>query len=225
MKKQSLGMVSVLLLSMVACVSTSKYKKLEADNGALKAQVTQLTADKEQLTAEKNSLAEVSKSNESQYQQLIGQLSQEVQEGNLKVTAYQNMLTVDVAEQIFFNSGSAKLKPKGQEVLKKVGSALAQYKDKMIRVVGHTDDVKLAKAYQAVFPTNWELSVIRATNVVRFLQEQCGVDPTRLIASGRAEYEPVAPNDTKEGRQKNRRIEIMLLDKQMVESMGAPKSN
>jgi len=84
--------------------------------------------------------------------------------------------------------------------------------------VGHTDNVPLAKSLQAVFPTNWELSVARATNVVRFLQE-VGIPPERMMASGRSEYDPVAPNDTPEGRQKNRRIEIMLIDKGLTDEM------
>jgi chemotaxis protein MotB len=128
------------------------------------------------------------------------------------------MLSVDLAEQIFFDSGKATLKKEGKEVLKKVGDALKGYENKIIRVVGHTDNVKMAKALQATFPTNWELSVARATSVVRFLQE-VGIPPERMLAAGRAEYDPVAPNDTPEGRQKNRRIEIMLLDKSLVSEM------
>ncbi len=221
--KKMWALVVLLPILSAGCVSTSKYKKLEADKkmetDALKAEVAQMQADKEKLAAEKSSLEAASKQTESQYQQLIGQLSSEVQEGNLKVTQYKNMLTVDVAEQIFFTSGSAKLKKSGQAVLKKVGTALAGYQDKMIRVVGHTDNVPLGKAGQAIFPSNWELSVIRATNVVRFLQEECNIDPKNLIASGRGENDPIAPNDTPEGRQKNRRIEIMLIDKKMIETM------
>jgi chemotaxis protein MotB len=121
------------------------------------------------------------------------------------------MLTVDVAEQLFFDSGRAALKDSGKKVLKEVADAMQDYADKAIRVVGHTDDVPISKAAQKVFPSNWELSAARATTVVRFLQE-AGIAPGRLIATGRAEYAPVAPNDSPEGRQKNRRIEITLID-------------
>jgi chemotaxis protein MotB len=71
--------------------------------------------------------------------------------------------------------------------------------------------VPISKAAQKVFASNWELSAARATTVVRFLQE-AGIAPERLIATGRAEYAPVAPNESPEGRQKNRRIEITLVD-------------
>jgi chemotaxis protein MotB len=90
------------------------------------------------------------------------------------------------------------------------------YEDKAIRIVGHTDNVPISKAAQKVFPSNWELSAARATTVVRFLQ-QAGIAPERLIATGRAEYAPVAPNDSPEGRQKNRRIEITLIDPKLFQ--------
>ncbi len=101
-------------------------------------------------------------------------------------------------------------------MLKTVGEALKGYENKIIRVVGHTDNVPVAKGQ---FPSNWELSAMRATTVVRFLQET-GVAPERMIASGRGEYNPVAPNDTPEGRQKNRRIEIMLIDQSLADEMA-----
>jgi chemotaxis protein MotB len=142
-----------------------------------------------------------------------------VEQGQLQVKQYKNMLAVDLAEQIFFDSGRAKLKTGGKEVLAKVGEALKGYENKVIRVVGHTDNVPIAKGLQSSFPSNWELSVARAITVVRYLQE-VGVAPERMVASGRSEYDPVAPNDTAEGRQKNRRIEIMLIDKGLADEMG-----
>ena len=117
-----------------------------------------------------------------------------------------------------FDSGKVTLRKEGKAVLKKVGNALKRYENKIIRVVGHTDNVPVAKSLRAAFPSNWDLSVARAANVVRFLQE-VGVPPERMVAAGRAEYDSVAPNDTPEGRQKNRRIEIMLIDKSLVSEM------
>ncbi|HUJ79828.1 MAG TPA: OmpA family protein [Nitrospiria bacterium] len=172
------------------------------------------------LQQENAALAASSQQQQQQYQALVQGLSNEVRKGQLQVRQYQNMLTVDLAEKIFFDSGRATLKPAGKEILKKVGEALKGYDTKIIRVVGHTDNVPVAKSLQGTFPTNWELSVARATTVVRYLQE-VGVPPERLVASGRAEYDPVASNDTPEGRQKNRRIEIMLIDKSLVDKMTA----
>ncbi len=208
---------------------------LKTDNSALKQENTslkqQVTSGQEQTTAaqqkaqamqqqvgsleQKNAeLLAASQQRQQQYDALVKGLSAEVEKGQLQVRQYQNMLAVDLAEQIFFDSGSATLKAGGKDVLKKVADALKKYDDKLIRVVGHTDNVPVAKSLRGAFPTNWELSVARATNVVRFLQE-VGIPPERMVASGRGQYDPVASNDTPEGRQKNRRIEIMLIDQSL----------
>lgn len=233
-----IGVVALLALATAGCGPSTKEKQMTSDlamlqtksanletqvgeltkqNASLKtsldeaqSQVATMSAEKEQLKAESAQTA-------SQYDSLLSQLSTEVQSGNLQIREYQNMLSVDVAEQLFFASGSATLKGSGKEVLTKVGNALAQYPDKVIRVVGHTDNVPLSKS--SSFASNWELSAMRATHVVRFLQDKCKIEPERLVASGRGPYQPVADNSTPEGRQKNRRIEIMLLDKSMMDSM------
>jgi len=237
--------VAVLAAGFIAsgCVSSGTFKKMEATkNGEIaavqqeKAALDKQNADLKQkvssleqqnaaaqekvgsLEQEKASMAASSQQSQKQYEELVQGLSKEVEKGELQVKQYKNMLSVDLAEQIFFDSGKATLKKGGKTVLKKVGDALKGYENKIIRVVGHTDNVPVAKSLQKTFPSNWDLSVARATNVVRFLQE-VGIPPERMVAAGRAEYDPVAPNDTPEGRQKNRRIEIMLIDKSLVSEM------
>jgi len=226
--------VLLVMTGSAGCVSSGKFNRLKAEQALLQSErtKTQLQADQlakenaklkedtqrlqeemQALSAERDSLQKTHEEAVTQYDAITKQLAAEVDKGNLQIRQYKNMLTVDVAEKIFFASGSATIKPTGQEVLRKVGAALASYPDKSIHVVGHTDNVPLKGRI-----TNWELSAMRATHVVRFLQEQCSIDPTRLVAAGRSEYQPVAPNDTPEGRQKNRRIEITLMDKGVGES-------
>jgi chemotaxis protein MotB len=189
---------------------------LEQDKAALEREQAQLRTHNEALEQQRAQLLSASKQSQAQYDSLVAGLNQEVQKGQLQVRRYKDMLTVDVAEQLFFDSGRAALKQTGKEVLKKVADAINTYEDKAIRIVGHTDNVPISKAAQKVFPSNWELSAARATTVVRFLQ-QAGIAPERLIATGRAEYAPVAPNDSPEGRQKNRRIEITLIDRNLLQ--------
>jgi chemotaxis protein MotB len=225
------------------CVSTGTFEKMQADkNGEIKtlqqqkaaleqdnAALKQQNASQAQQSAqqvgsleqEKAALLAANQQRQQQYDALVKDLSKEVEKGQLQVRQYKDMLTVDLAEQIFFDSGRATLKAGGKDVLKKVGEALKGYQNKIIRVVGYTDNVPVAKSLQGTYPTNWELSVARATNVVRFLQDT-GVPPERLVASGRGEYDPVASNDTPEGRQKNRRIEIMLIDQNLANEMAKP---
>jgi chemotaxis protein MotB len=245
MKRRLVISIMVLAAAVLVngCVSTGKYDKmvaqkngeisalqqekssLEKEKGTLKEQIagfeknrTTMQQQVSSLEQQKASLLASSQQTQKQYQELVQGLSKEVEKGQLQVRQYKDMLSVDLAEQIFFDSGRATLKKEGKEVLKKVGDALKSYENKIIRVVGHTDNVPVAKSLQATFPSNWELSVARATNVVRFLQD-VGIPPERMVPAGRAEYDPVASNDTPEGRQKNRRIEIMLLDKGLVSEM------
>ena len=239
--------ISIAVLAVAfftsSCVSTGTFEKMEAgkneeikalqqqkaaleqDNAALKQQIAshmQQNAVVQQkvgsLEQQNAAMAEADKQRQQQYNALVQGLAMEVQKGQLQVRQYQNMLTVDLSEQIFFDSGRATLKPGGKQVLKKVADAIQAYENKLIRVVGYTDNVPVAKALQGKYPTNWELSVARATTVVRFLQD-AGIPPERMVASGRGEYSPVASNDTAEGRQKNRRIEIMLIDKNLVDEI------
>jgi chemotaxis protein MotB len=164
-------------------------------------------------------LLSTSQKTQSEYDSLVRNLKEEVKKGELQVRQYKNMLTVEAAEQLFFDSGRADLKDSGKAVLKSVGEALKGYEDKVIRVVGHTDNVPIKTK---VFPSNWELSVARATTVVRYLQE-VGIPPERMIAAGRGEYQPLAANDDAEGRTKNRRIEITLIDRSLVQEALATR--
>ena len=192
---------------------------LENERATLERDQAKLRAQNEALEAQRLQLLNASKQSQSRYDALLSDLNQEVQKGQLQVRRYKDMLTVDVAEQLFFDSGRAALKETGKEVLKKVADAIKSYEDKAIRVVGHTDNVPITGGLQKVFPSNWELSAARATTVVRFLQDS-GIAPDRLLATGRAEYAPVAPNDSPEGRQKNRRIEITLIDRNLLQDPG-----
>jgi chemotaxis protein MotB len=230
--------IAVLVAGLIVsgCVSTSEFKKMEEGKNqeisALKQEKTSLEQQKGELESQKVTLekgiAELKQQNSSleqekasmavnnqqtqkQYEELVQGLSKEVKKGELQVKQYKNMLSMNLESRIFFDSGKVTLRKEGKAILKK-------YENKIIRVVGHTDNVPVAKSLRATFPSNWDLSVARAANVVRYLQE-VGVPPERMLAAGRAEYDPVASNDTPGGRQKNRRIEIMLLDKSLVSEM------
>ena len=195
---------------------TKEKDSLTRENDSLTKQRDSLTEQVAALDAQRAQLQATEKQSEARYDALLSNLSEELRKGQLQVRQLKGMLTVDVAEQLFFDSGRANLKDTGKQVLQKVAESLKGYEDKAIRIVGHTDNVPITKGLQKVFPSNWELSAARATTVVRFLQD-AGIEPERLVATGRAEYAPVSPNDTTEGRQKNRRIEITLIDRGVLQ--------
>ena len=126
-----------------------------------------------------------------------------------------NELTVDIkngkvyvslAEQLLFQSGSIKVDPKGEMALIQLGEVLKASPDINIFVEGHTDDVPISTK---AIKDNWDLSVLRATSIVRILTN-AGVDTGQITAAGKGEYSPVTANSSAEGRQKNRRTEIIL---------------
>src|SRR5262245_55706796 len=115
----------------------SKADSLQKANSALASDISNLQAQTSSLTAERDSLLKSKQETETHYDNLVQQLSSEVDKGNLQIKQYKNMLTVNVAEKIFFDTGSTVIKKSGQDVLKEVGNAIAGYPDKFVRVVGH----------------------------------------------------------------------------------------
>ena len=118
---------------------------------------------------------------------------------------------MELVDRILFKTGKATITSEGAKVLRKVGKTLKNVKDKKIRVVGHTDNVKIiSKNRYYKYPSNWELSAARAARVIRFFQHKVGLDPTKMEAVGRSFYDPIASNDTPEGRAQNRRVNIII---------------
>ena len=117
---------------------------------------------------------------------------------------------VSLSVKLLFRSGESKVEEKGREALKKVAEVLNKNQEVSIAIEGHTDNVPVRTS---VFKDNWDLSAARATNVVRLLTNDYGMDPKKITASGRGEFSPVADNATAEGRARNRRTEIVLSPK------------
>jgi chemotaxis protein MotB len=143
------------------------------------------------------------------YEHLLENMKSEIAQGQVTISELKGKLTVNMEAAILFDSGKADVKPDGIAILLKMVPTLKEVKDKSIRIEGHTDNVPIKSAQ---FPSNWELSAARAINVAKFLQPQ-GLDPANLSAAAFSEFKPVADNATKEGRAKNRRIEITLVAK------------
>ncbi len=179
----------------------TKNDFLNRENNRLMQKAGELTAEKE---------AELAKIKET-YENLVGEMKGEIESGQIKITQAMDKLSVNFVEKILFDSGRAEIKPTGMAILKRVGEILKKVTDKQISVEGHTDNVPIGPKLQETFATNWELSAVRATTVVRFLDSEVGLAPAHMSAVGYSHYKPVADNDVESGRAENRRIEIVLL--------------
>lgn len=126
---------------------------------------------------------------------------------NIKVD--KGVVYIDISDKMLFKSGSYEVTERAKEVLGKVALVLKNQPDMEFMVEGHTDNVPYKG--NAVLTDNWDLSVKRATTIVKILQQQYGIPPASMAAAGRSEYKPVADNSTAEGRSANRRTRIVIL--------------
>jgi chemotaxis protein MotB len=154
------------------------------------------------------------------YEGLVADLESEVATGQIEIQQLREGLQLNLTQDVLFASGSAELNDAGRAVLIKVAQRLNEVPHR-VEVRGHTDSIPIRGALAAKFPSNWELAGARASGVVRFLALR-KIDPKRLVAVSLAEYEPIAPNDTPEGRQKNRRIAITLEPSRPEPAAAAP---
>lgn len=204
-----------------------KNREIALENTRLKEHVGYLTQRLEE------EIAKISREKEeelarlkSTHDDMVKTLQKEIEQGQIKVTQIADRLSLNIVDKILFPSGEDQITEAGKEVLKRVGTVLKQTTDKTIRIEGHTDNVPTGKPLRLRFPTNWELSTARATNVVRFLQEQSEIDPASLQAVGYGEYHPISSNKTPAGRSLNRRIEIVLFPRvrSLSQELGTPKA-
>ncbi|HEX8980142.1 MAG TPA: flagellar motor protein MotD [Parasulfuritortus sp.] len=135
-------------------------------------------------------------------------MSSLVKKGQVKVTQSARGITVEINASTLFPSGEATLQPASINALSAVAKVLAET-DNPIQVEGHTDDLPIKSP---IYPSNWELSSARAASVVRLLAEE-GVAPSRMVAIGYADNKPIDTNATPEGRARNRRVNVLILNK------------
>jgi chemotaxis protein MotB len=223
-RKMAVGFLGIVF-GLVGCVTTKTYKRSQAETAtcltekqAQAEQIDALNKDKAALIQDKAALTQAEADKEAElaklkgtYDEVVGNLKNEISSGQIQVTQLKDKLTLNMVEKILFNSGQAEVKESGKKVLDSIAAALKNVQDKDIRVEGYTDNVPLSPKLTDRFPTNWELSTARATNVVRYLVEKDGLDPSHLIAAGFGQYHPISTNDTPEGRAQNRRIDIVLV--------------
>jgi chemotaxis protein MotB len=143
-----------------------------------------------------------------QADQIENQLRAEIESGEITLKRYKTKTIINIDNSILFASGQAMLKKKIRKSLVKIAQAINKYPENNIQIEGHTDNVPI---HTEKFPSNWELSSARALAVLRFFADNTDMDPRKLSAVGYGEYHPLAPNDTKQNKRMNRRVDIVIL--------------
>jgi chemotaxis protein MotB len=201
---------------------TGEVKRVTLTTAELEAELEKRWAMQESLSDEINTISgekselrrqlEQEQESNKQIANLKDRLEQELNESRVEISQLKNEMTViKLTSEVLFSSGSARIKPSGEKVLSIIAESLNAYPLRAISVEGHTDNIPIRNAY---FKSNWELSAARGLAAVEYFQKNADVDPKRLKVVGYGQYHPVSSNESAEGRQLNRRIEIRILPPQ-----------
>lgn len=158
-------------------------------------------------------LVEVKSKSDSLNMVLTNNLTRSLSKEELKevdVQVLKGVVYISLADNMLYKSGSYEINARAAETLSKIAKIIKDYKDYDVLIEGNTDNVPIKKQN---IRNNWDLSALRASSVVQALQNDYGVDPKRLTAGGRGEYNPIASNDTEVGKQRNRRTQIIITPK------------
>ena len=193
------------------------YKKLQ---GSYQENVSQGQVNISKLVDEINAsnkfikqLVEAKSKSDSLNQALTNKLTRSLtreEMNDVDVQVLKGVVYISLAGKMLYKSGSYEIGERAGETLSKIAKIIMDYKDYDVLVEGNTDNVPIS---QKNIRNNWDLSALRASSVVQALQNQYGVDPKRLSAAGRGEYNPVASNNTEKGKQRNRRTQIIITPK------------
>lgn len=223
--KKSLFCLGMLILTASGCVSIATHEKmrkqcrqvseeaesLRVQNKELEENATRLEEKLSESTENREDLEKKISEIRSTYDELVESLKNDIAHGDVGVAGGEGKLTITMGNKVLFRSGSDRLQKKGRAILSTVSKSLKKVTGAMIQVEGHTDNIPISGSLKNQFPSNWDLSAARASTVVRYLQEQGGVSPEKLVLTAYADQRPVADNQTAGGREQNRRVEITLI--------------
>ena len=220
--KEELAAAKARITSLEEQLAGSK-KAYEAVQGALDKSLTNASQNNvsiEKLVDQINEsnqyirhLVEVKSKSGSLNLVLTNNLTRSLSKEELKevdVQVLKGVVYISLADNMLYKSGSYEINERAAETLSKIAKIITDYKDYEVLIEGNTDDVPISREN---IRNNWDLSCLRASSVVQALQNQYGVDPKRLTAGGRGEYNPLAPNTTEAGKMRNRRTQIIITPK------------
>lgn len=194
---------------------TQTIQKLQSDMDRLHDEYAKRLNDYEnQIGQLENELSDLEKAKRD----LENRLKNEIADDQVKVEMNDRGLVITFLAEVLFDSGKADLRPDAEPKLDKVAQVLKSVENMYIGVEGHTDNVPIKHSR---WKDNWELSAHRALTVLNYMADQQGLPPEKLSATGYGEYRPVTSNETREGRQQNRRVEIVIVPP-VIKQSGKP---
>ncbi|MDR4505391.1 MAG: flagellar motor protein MotB [Candidatus Scalindua sp.] len=216
MRFQTIFLRCFLLSLALVSVGCAELKKLREDNLAMTQRLERLQSERDGLSSKYMASEREKALLLAEQARLEGErrsLEQRLQGTGATVRVKEGQISITLPSSIFFNSGKITLKETGKNSLQKVCSALSQdFPNGSIRIEGHTDTDPINRTKE-LYRSNWELSAMRAANVLHFLLDTCHLDPKKIYIAGFGEYQPVASNKNREGKQQNRRVEIVVVSK------------
>ena len=222
-------------LQQALAAAEAKYAKLQESLDKSLSNASQNNVSIEKLVDQINEsnqyirhLVEVKSKSDSLNMVLTNNLTRSLSKEELKevdVQVLKGVVYISLADNMLYKSGSYEINDRAAETLSKIAKIIKDYKDYDVLIEGNTDNVPISRQN---IRNNWDLSCLRASSVVQALQTQYGVDPKRLTAGGRGEYNPLQSNDTEVGKQRNRRTQIIITPKldEFMDLIGeAPETN
>ncbi|MEK6765823.1 MAG: flagellar motor protein MotB [Planctomycetota bacterium] len=209
------GFIRCLFLSlMVLFVGCAELKSLRQEKISMSQRIEELQGERDDLDSKYN-LSEQEKAKLVEERDRLENARRSMEEklkgSGASVRIKDGMISVMLPSSILFNSGHTKLKKTAEDSLTKVCNVLKKdFPNEAIRIEGHTDSDPI-KRTKNLYASNWELSALRAADVLHFLEDKCHLDPKKLYIAGFGEYQPIASNKDKSGKTKNRRVEIVVL--------------
>ena len=207
-------------LQQALAAAEAKYTKLQESLDKSLTNASQNNISIEKLVDQINEsnqyirhLVEVKSKSDSLNLVLSNNLTRSLSKEELKevdVQVLKGVVYISLADNMLYESGTYKINKRASETLSKIAKIIKDYKDYDVLIEGNTDNVPIKREN---IRNNWDLSCLRASSVVQALQEDYGVDPKRLTAGGRGEYNPIQPNTTEVGKQRNRRTQIIITPK------------
>ena len=207
-------------LQQALSAAAAKYDKLQESLDKSLTNASQNNISIEKLVDQINEsnqyirhLVEVKSKSDSLNMVLTNNLTRSLSKEELKevdVQVLKGVVYISLADNMLYKSGSYEINSRASETLSKIAKIIKDYKDYDVLIEGNTDNVPISREN---IRNNWDLSCLRASSVVQALQKDYGVDPKRLTAGGRGEYNPVQPNTTEVGKQRNRRTQIIITPK------------